>query len=259
MIDLEKVALTTSQNREHLIETAKMISSDTNIKYIPRNNLSLESIKEQNNLSHLIVVREDKTIVDEGYFFHPGMAVPRIKMLKKGEIDPMIQAMDLTEGDSVLDCTLGMANDAIVASFVVGPKGCVTGLESSPVIYLITKWGLANCQKGSKDCQKAMRNIKVLNEDYEDYLSQIPANSFDIVYFDPMFEVPLLRSSGIQGIRTFANYQKLTKDVLFTALKVAKKRVVIKDWKYGRLLKDLSIETIVGGKYSKVKYGILLK
>lgn len=260
MINKEtKIAVTTSQTREHLIEIAQKISTEIAINYIPRRNLSLESIKNQHNLNHLLIVREDKIIVDEQYFFHPGMAVPRIKMLKKGEIDPMIQAMDIGKGDSILDCTLGMANDAIVASFVVGPKGKVIGIESSPIIYTVTKWGLASYHKGSNDSQKAMRNIIVINTNYENYLEKLPEDSVDVIYFDPMFEVPLLRSNGIKGLRTFANYDKITNNVINKALKVARNRVVIKDWKYGHLLEELKVNEIIGGKYSKVKFGVILK
>jgi len=259
VINLEKIAITTSQTREHLIEIAQKISLEININYIPRGNQSLENIKLKHNLSQLVIVREDKIIVDDQYFFHPGMAVPRIKTLKKGETDPMIQAMNIEEGDSVLDCTLGMANDAIVASFIVGEKGAVVGIESSPVIYIITKWGLARYQKGSKDSQKAMKNICVINSNYEHFLEKLPENSFDVVYFDPMFDIPLFKSNGINGLRTFANYNKITKEAIKKAKKVARKRIVIKEWKYGQILKNLSVHEIIGGKYSKVKFGILLK
>jgi len=259
VINLEKIAITTSQNREHLIALAQKISTEIKINYIPRGNLSLENIKLKYGLAHLIVVREDKIIVDDQYFFHPGMAVPRIKMLKKGETDPMIQAMDIKEGDSVLDCTLGMANDAIVAGFTVGAKGTVVGIESSPIIYMVTKWGLANYQRGSKDSQKAMQNIKVINADYRNYLEELSEDSFDVVYFDPMFDVPLLRSSGIKGLRSFANYDKLSRDIIKRAIRVAKKRVVIKEWKFGHLLEELAVDEIIGGKYSKVKYGVFDK
>jgi len=259
VINLEKIAITTSQPREHLIDIAQKIRTEIGINYIPRNKLSLENIKRNYNLSHLLIVREDKIIVDDQYFFHPGMAVPRIKMLKKGELDPMVQAMDIKEGDSVLDCTLGMANDAIVASFIIGAKGTIVGIESSPIIYAVTKWGLVSAQKGSKDSQNAMRNISVINSNYEDYLEKLSENSFDVVYFDPMFDVPLLRSNGINGLRVFANYDKLTNDVIKNALRAARRRVVIKEWKYGHILKNLSVHEVIGGKYSKVKFGVLLK
>lgn len=259
MINLEKIAITTSRPRQHLIDIAQKIRSEIGINYIPRNNLSLENIKLKNNLSHLLIVREDKIIVDDQYFFHPGMAIPRIKMLKKGEFDPMVQAMDIKEGDSILDCTLGMANDAIVASFIVGAKGTISGIESSPIIYAVTKWGLVSCQKGSKESQNAMRNINVINSNYEDYLEKLSENSVDVVYFDPMFDVPLLRSNGINGLRSFANYDKITNDVIKKALRVARRRIVIKEWKYGQILENLSVNEIIGGKYSKVKFGVLLK
>lgn len=259
VINLEKIAVTTSQDREHLIHIAQNISKETGINYLPRNNRSLENIKIKYNLCHLLVVQEDKIIVDNQYFFHPGMAIPRIKMLKKGELDPMVQAMDIKEGDSILDCTLGMANDAIVAGFVVGTRGKVIGIESSPIIYVVTKWGLANYQRGSKDSQKAMNSICVINDYYQDYLQKLPENSFDVVYFDPMFELPLLRSNGIQGLRSFANYEKVNKNIMELAKKVARKRIVIKDWKYGHLLEELGVKTIIGGKYSRVKYGYIQK
>ncbi|NLT94686.1 MAG: class I SAM-dependent methyltransferase [Clostridia bacterium] len=259
MINLDKVAVTTSRDREHQINTAKDISKEIGIQYIPREKMSLDSIKTKYNLSHLIIVREDKIVVDENYFFHPGMAIPRIKMLKKGEPDPMVQAMDINEGDRILDCTLGMASDAIVAGFAAGSMGKVTGIESSPIIYVITKWGLAGYQEGSKDAQKVMRNIAVINAYYEEYLQKLPENSYDIVYFDPMFEKPLIRSNGIQGLRAFANYAQINKKIIELALKVAKKRVVIKDWKHGRLFDQLSVDNIIGGKYSSIKYGFIKK
>jgi 16S rRNA (guanine1516-N2)-methyltransferase len=259
VINLEKVAITTSQNRKNLIETAKRISAEIHINYIPRDNLSMEKIKQLHNLSHLLVVREDKIIMDEQYFFHPGMAIPRIKMLQKGETDPMVEAMDIGEGDSVLDCTLGMGNDSIVASFIVGSRGEITGLESSPIIYIVTKWGLATYSKGSKFSRVAMRNIKVINADYQVYLDNLAENSIDVIYFDPMFDIPLLKSNGINGLRVFANYEKITQKIIKKAVRVARKRIVIKDRKYGHLLQDLSVHEIIAGKSSKVKYGVYIK
>ncbi len=41
-------------------------------------------------------------------FFHPGLALPRIKEINNGKTDQMISAMSLQEGDSVLDCTMDL-------------------------------------------------------------------------------------------------------------------------------------------------------
>ncbi|MFZ7102616.1 MAG: class I SAM-dependent methyltransferase [Peptococcaceae bacterium] len=259
MIDLSRVAVTTSQSREHLERLARQISNEINIQYLPRNGSSTVKLKKIFNLDHLIVVREDKIMVDNVFFFHPGMAVARLKMLKAGESDPMIDAMGLEQGDSILDCTLGLANDAIVASYSVGDIGKVVGLESSPIIYAITKWGLKSYSQGSKDCRQAMKNITVIHDRYQDYLFKINNVKYDIVYFDPMFINPYLKSSGIEGLRAYADYFQLNEKVIIQALKIIRKRIVIKDRKDSDFLKRLNVDEIVGGKYSSIKYGIFYK
>ena len=47
----------------------------------------------------------------------------RVKRLMRGEHDPFVQATQLESGMTVLDCTLGMASDSIVASYMVGESG----------------------------------------------------------------------------------------------------------------------------------------
>lgn len=259
--DLENTAITTSQPREHLIEVAQAISAELDIKYIPKNKLSIKKLQEIYKFKYLVVVREDRiqVVAESDFFFHPGMSIPRIKVLKKGAEDTMIKAMDLKPGDKVLDCTLGLANDAIVASFIVGETGLVLGIESSPLIYVITKYSLQSYNKGSKAAQQAMRNIKVIWSDYTDYLPKLNTNSFDVVYFDPMFSSPLLKSSGIKNLRNLANYQQLDVNFLREALRVAKKRVVIKNRKNGNSFTELQVDEIQGGKYSPIAFGIYHK
>ena len=70
------------------------------------------------------------------------MSALRIKHLASGQPDSMVTAAGLKKGDHVLDCTMGMGADAIVASFVVGDQGRVVSLESEPVIAAITGHGL---------------------------------------------------------------------------------------------------------------------
>jgi len=259
--DLDNIAVTTSQPRSHLIKIAHDICQEINVKFIPKENSSIKKLKEKYQIKHLIVVREDRIQVsnDQVFFFHPGMSVPRIKVLRKGQQDTMVKAMDLKTGDKVLDCTLGIANDAIVASYVVGEEGQVVGLESSPLIYIITKLGLKSCKKGSKVSQEAMKNIKVIWANYETYLTSLPDDYFDVVYFDPMFEIPIYQSSGINGLRNLANYQQLDKYTIMEALRVARKRVVIKDRANSSKLLKLEVDEIQGGRYSPISFGIYHK
>ncbi len=78
-----------------------------------------------NNCSYFVVVKKDKIVITDGVtelFWHPNMALLKIKSLKNGEIDPIIKAMDLISNDSVLDCTLGFATDALViAAYIKNP------------------------------------------------------------------------------------------------------------------------------------------
>src|SRR5690606_9459542 len=72
--------------------------------------------------------------MEKPFFFHPNSAAFRLKRLLKGEKDPLIEASRLQAGETFLDCTLGLASDSIIASFVTGENGKVMGLEANPDI-----------------------------------------------------------------------------------------------------------------------------
>jgi 16S rRNA G966 N2-methylase RsmD len=258
-----QLAVTTSQENEELVNKALCISADLKIPYYPRKGLSVALLKEKYSLDSIIIVQKERVIARKNHqelFFHPGLAVCRISELKKGKKDTMIEAMQLKEGDSVLDCTAGIANDALVASFIVGTSGEILALEASKAIYCITKDGLKNYAKRQKNLKEAQSKIILKNEYYDDYLEKAGDNSADIVYFDPMFSKPLLSSSGIKPLRDFACYGSISKNTLENALRVCKKRVVIKTSKDNcRQLSELGDVELFFGKYSKIAFGIFLK
>ena len=102
-------------------------------------------------------------------FFHPNMAQVRMKRLRCGDIDNMLEAMggrEFLQNKTILDCTLGFASDAIISSYGVGPKGKVIGLEVNPLIALIVKDGLKTYLPTNYDLKSAMDNITVINQDY---------------------------------------------------------------------------------------------
>ena len=190
-------------------------------------------------------------------FFHPNMSQLRVKNLRKGEKDHMSEAMGLQEGMKVLDCTLGFGADAIVASFGVGETGQVVGVESSPLIAAVTGHGLQHFLPGNYPLYAAMRRIEVVNMDYLDFLRQQPDNSYDVVYFDPMFRKPLTASNGISPLRSVANHEPLSLEAVEEAQRVARYRVVMKEASGSEEFSRLGFSTIMGGKYSKVHYGVL--
>ena len=256
-------AMTTSKARgKHglgLTETAQQLCDELHIPVIDRNNKGIPKLFAMHQLDCLLVEEESELIAhwpDGAHFsYHPGMAVPRLKQIKDGEIEMLAQVSGVRPGDHILDCTMGMATDAIVLAFAAGDEGRVTSLESSPLIYAITKYGLKHWPTGSWRMKEAMDRITPVNTGYEDYLPNLAENSCDIVYFDPMFERPIMESSGIAPLRRAANYAPLTQETLESARRVAKRRVVVKH--RAGTLQTLQFDDILGGRYSALAYGIL--
>ena len=233
-----------------------------NSEFIDRSRMSLEDLKIKHNAENIIVVANGdmKLYSPRGeYFFHPSMSVPRIKAIKQGKSDHMIAAMALKPGDSVLDCTLGLGSDAIVASFAAGTEGLVTGIEAVPELALIVKHGMANYQSESQALKSAMERIRVECALYEQYLTGIPDLAFDIVYFDPMFRHPRLKSSSMEPLRGIVKYDPLSPKAVKDALRVARKRVVMKENNFSQEFARLGFSTVIGGRYSPVAFGIIEK
>ena len=85
----------------------------------------------------------------------------RVKRLMRGEHDPFVQAAKLESGMTVLDCTLGMASDSIVASYIVGESGKVTGLEGNEYMAYIMENGLQTWSSSISEIDNAMQRIDV--------------------------------------------------------------------------------------------------
>ena len=258
---MDLIVTTAQQTVPSIIQQAKAIAAKLSVPFIPRDNYSVAALKEKYAISELIVATTTGPVVHTAtgeYFFHLSMAELRIKNLLNGNHDHMVTAMGLQPGMSVLDCTLGLATDAIVASFVIGENGAIIGLESSPVIALITGYGLQNFTVDSEAyITSALRRVTVKNVDCGEQLEVLADSSFDIVYFDPMFRAPILKSSNVNPIRTLANMQPLTPEVISQACRVAKQKVVVKEAAGSSEFSRLGMHTIVGGKYSRINYGII--
>ncbi|MBH8598332.1 class I SAM-dependent methyltransferase [Thermoactinomyces sp. CICC 10523] len=209
------------------------LAASLGVRYISRERASLPDLFQQTGLERAVIVTkkewryEDK----EGnqFFFHPNMSALRIKQLIGGDTDAMVSVAGMREGDRVLDCTLGMGADSIVASFAVGPSGRVVALESEPVIAAIVKHGLHSYQTQRKELDRAMRRVEVIQSDYRTYLKQCADESFDIVMFDPMFRETVKASAAMQQLKPLANPAPLDQESVAEAVRVAKKAVLLKE------------------------------
>lgn len=207
---------------------------------------------------------------DSSYGFHPGLALVRIKRIQAGETDNMLAAMGLLAGPErpsggaeiteVLDCTLGFGADAIVAAFAVGESGRVVGLESERVLAVLARHGLQDwaedIAKEDLDVAAAFRRIEVICADHLDFLRRQAPRSFDVVYFDPMFREPARGAAGLAPIRVFGRPDPLRAEVLAEALRVARRRVVLKERRKSPEFARLGCPKIIGGNTSRVAYGV---
>lgn len=79
--------------------------------------------------------------------------------------------------------------------------------------------------------------------------------SFDVVYFDPMFRHPVNGAKGMEALRPLSYEEALSAETLQLALRAAP-RVVIKE-RSEYILREYGCEEFIGGKYSRIKYGII--
>ena len=202
---VQAIATTGRKCSEDAVALAKWAAEHAGIPYVPRANLSGKALRERYGVDFILVAKQGLLTLSTpsgDLFFHPNMAHLRLKNLRFGSAgtgDRMVEAMDLSRGMSVLDCTLGFGADAIVASFAVGPEGRVTGIESQPLIETVVGYGLAHFKAENWPIQEAMRGIRTVCADAFDYLKEQPDDSVDVVYFDPMFRHPLLESRSLSG------------------------------------------------------------
>lgn len=256
---------TTREGSTELINKAIKISEELDIKFIERENCSLEKIIEDSNydIEYLLVVERDRLILkgkDSDLFWHPNMAELKIKSIKNSNKESVMEAMKLQSGDSVLDCTLGLAGDSIIFSAMVGAEGKVVGTEVNKYIAYLTKDGLKNYKNVAEETKRAMDRIEVINSSYKDFLEKQKDNSFDIVYFDPMFKKANKKSTSINSFRNFADHSGLSKDIINEALRVCRKRVVIKERQGNNDFEKLGIEKVYGSKKNgAIIYGVIEK
>ncbi len=203
--------------------------------------------------------------------FHPSMALLRLINIQRGETDRFLAATQLREGDMFLDATLGLASDALMGAWAVGPAGGVIGLESSLELGLLIRHGLqalaqqANLPKVKNplkeqawsDLSSSARRISVIHDDHTHFLRCQPDHSVDVIYFDPMFKHTQKRSTSIQPLHSWANHAFVGTEVIGEACRVARKRVVFKDRKGSGELERLGFSLFPGGTYSQVDYGVI--
>jgi hypothetical protein len=253
---------TAGRTNEEMIKEAKAVAVELQSSFIDRKKRSVSHLQEIQNDACIVVGKERLELFPYGekepFFFHPNSAMFRIKRLLRGEHDPFIDACQLSDGMSFLDCTLGLASDSIVASFQVGAEGKVTGLEAQKYLSYLVQTGLKKWTSDLPEIDAAMRKVEVIHTYCYEYLRGLPNDSVDCVYFDPMFEEKILESDGIQALIQIAVYEPFQSEWIKEAIRVAKNRVVLKDHYQSERFNQFGFQ-VIRRKTAKFHYGVIEK
>ncbi len=251
---------TAGRTNEEMISRAKEAAKILKCDYVNRKKKSISYLTNLHHQDCIVVGHERLELHAKNerspFFFHPNSASFRIKRIIGGESDPFLEAANLEKGMSILDCTLGMASDSIVASHAVGGSGKVIGLEANEHVAYLVKEGLTTWSSSVMEMNAAMKRIEVVNTNFKTFLASIASDSFDCVYLDPMFEEAIDSSNGIQPLRKWAEYTPITEEVIFHAKRVAKERVVLKEHFRTPLFERFGFD-VIKRRSSKFHYGII--
>lgn len=253
--------ITTGETKNgDLVKRAMDLAAATGSLYVPRNKTSIARLAEEYKDDEIVVVVTNGARLsrqnEPELSFHPSMGYVRAKRILQGESDPMLTAGAIKEGDIVLDCTAGLGTDALVFAVAVGKTGHVIACESSHSLYTLLLEGMKYYHTGKPVVNEALRSIELKHSDHLSLLKQMEDKSVDVIYFDPMFREPMLDSSGIKPLRTFANGAALKEESIIEARRVARKRIVMKEKAGSDEFTRLGFRE-PGRSRSKIVYGVI--
>jgi SAM-dependent methyltransferase len=187
----------------------------------------------------LVIERSGVSLTDgEGSArWSAGLAALRLRALDEGgQGEALVRVGALSPGERVLDCTLGLAQDARVAARLVGPRGEVVGLEVSLPLAMLVAEGLRREQQ-----EPGSARIAVHHADCRTFLASLAPRSFDVVLFDPMFSREKRAQPSFALLRRLASPARLEEATLCAARRVAGRAVLVKAPRYGPELKALGL------------------
>ena len=220
---MKNIIVTTSlKTTLELNDNAQKLADELNLKYIKRNKSTIKQLLK--TTKGVIVVYKNKLSYFENnseFFFHLDTTALKIK---NSDNEPLVEIIG-KEKQSVLDCTMGLAGDSILLSYY-GHN--VTSIEKNEIIHLITSNGLKNYISPNEEINNAMRKIITHNYDCIDYLKRTSDNTFDIIYFDPMFSYDIAESTNLSGLAHLADNHFPYEEFIKEAYRVGRGKIIIK-------------------------------
>ena len=202
-----------------------------------------------------------------------------------GRSQSIAKAIGLKQGTpppSVLDATAGLAKDA----YVLACLGCsMTLVERSPIIVELIKDAIHRAEEDEHFKSVLKNGFEIINQSSIDYLTELANKGMskdsdsdavdpevnypeiiypdviypDVIYLDPMYPDKKKSASvkkNMQILQKLLGKDEDTQELLNSALKVAKKRVVVKRPKGAENLTELKPTYTVESK--KTRYDVYI-
>lgn len=250
--------MTTNGDDPRLVEPAQRAAQEWQLPYVERRRKApLWPLLKTQADAFLVFTHEGVALWDSAgaLKFQPGIAHLRVKRLDAGVVeDTLVRLAGFREGESVLDLTLGLAQDALVAARAVGPGGRVLGIEKSFPLYAVISRGLVDYDAGPRSCA-----IDVQCADGRAFIANCLADSFDVVLIDPMFARPKKSQPSFETLRRYAAHEPWTPADIDHARRVARRCVVVKGGKGSRDLSRLGLTAEPVSRYASVEWAVLRK
>lgn len=213
------------------LERARTIADRFSAPLIARD--SFATLFESSGASYLYVVqRTHDEVRDPGghnCLVQEGLLSSK---LTDGRAHPFLRAVlgGDERVDSVIDCTLGLANDALHIATVLECN--VRGIEGSPMLHALLEEGVPRLARTG--WPQASR-ISVEHGLSLDVLRACATASVDVVTLDPMMSRPKKSAPSFSLLRDFALHERASPELLREAARVARRRVVLKLGRYAPL------------------------
>lgn len=182
-----------------------------------------------------------------------------------GRGQSIAKAIGLKQGiepPTVLDATAGLAKDA----YVLACLGCsMTLVERSPIVAELIRDAIQRATEDEHFQTILEKGFKVINQSSIEYLTELANKALsdddipDVIYLDPMYPDKKKSASvkkNMQILQKLLGKDEDTQELLNAAIKVAKKRVVVKRPKGAKSLTELKPTYTVESK--KTRYDVYI-
>ncbi len=220
---------------------------------------NISQMKETDTDTLLVYGKHGITLLDgeNTYAYHTGTAAVRLLSLQRGERDRLCSLLPAGT-KTVLDATFGEGKDSLVLSSFLGERGRVTALEKSTALYEIGRDAICRYQDKNPAVTAALRRIRLFHFDMREFLEEAASETFDVVYIDTMFRVPVNRETvNVEAFRAAAVKDTVDSALLSEAFRVAAKAVIIKERPFSQIFREFSFTEIEHKKGQPTAYGIL--